>query len=973
MTRMVKQVWKHMQNPRVPISQANQSSCTAKSLEIQLHSAPGTPHMEQPFSRSVSSSRTKECTFRIKSASDFENGKWTCSPSLRGGNSKRSDPVDILVARPPESIGIQVSEVLRDANHEILQAQNPVNFTCEVEGIRPDVESIQWYIVREDGSEDPLTPSHTELLRNNKTFVSADFSSYPGMPNQGVQQMMVFNVNATFSHVISPQDNGRNLVCRVTHMLLHPANNSASTKLEVQYVPVVHMDAWKTKNFDPNGNKFYLPPGTKGEITVHFLANPPISAPEREVQWILRNSVTLNSGEEYGKVKAGPVTRAPSARDDLYETTLTIDPVGREDATDGYLLRLYSSSVSLNAQEPYTEFKFGVELADRPPATVGSIFYYHYKQKKVRNITLSKEETDRFLRGQPESLNPMMGLSEQAHLLPFEEHWHFPAEKLKLGKDPYPQSGGYVKKVDSIAIGEVLGSGAFGYVLKAVAVGICPPEPKTIVAVKRRKPLSSLENYQTHLMEVKIMSHLGMHLNVVNFLGVCTKDVAHGDLMMIVEYCPFGSLQKYLRANVSHFIDQRDHPIGTLTGNTWRQQHHTHDSEDAELKTEREGTHGSFQPTTPSRLNSEWVVKYVAVASPATDSGGTEDVLQKDSIASDSGILPYSSRSESDSKNAALKGNASHKSLEGSARSRQFTTSNLVSWAYQIAKGMEYLVSRKVVHRDLATRNILLAEENIVKISDFGLARDIYEGNQYAQKGGGPLPIKWMALESLTQDMVYTSKSDVWAYGVTLWEMFSLGKTPYPGMNGAELVRLLQTGYRMEAPRFADHHIYQIMTRCWDEDPKDRPTFSALSAWFGEMLHESERLHYVEKSEAFAKKNEEYFRTKTDYLKMMTIDPEDGYLAPLRKKYGDEDVSIAAENVKSENFQPNMDYLLNMRTRTKLDHVRARQEPQGQKENPMVYANLKDDAFYGNEEKRHRGPEHTENQYSEITVAVNTK
>ncbi|CAG0898999.1 unnamed protein product, partial [Darwinula stevensoni] len=144
--------------------------------------------------------------------------------------------------------------------------------------------------------------------------------------------------------------------------------------------------------------------------------------------------------------------------------------------------------------------------------TVASIFYYRYRKKKKkkqsRNITLSKEETERYLRGQPESLNPMMALNEQADLLPFDEHWHFPAEKLKLG--------------------EVLGSGAFGYVLKAVAIGICPPEPKTTVAVKKRNPLSSLENYKTHLMEMKIMSHLGMHLNVVNFLGVCTKDLAHG-------------------------------------------------------------------------------------------------------------------------------------------------------------------------------------------------------------------------------------------------------------------------------------------------------------------------------------------------------------------------------------------------------------------------------------------------------------
>ena len=125
----------------------------------------------------------------------------------------------------------------------------------------------------------------------------------------------------------------------------------------------------------------------------------------------------------------------------------------------------------------------------------------------------------------------------------------------------------------------------------------------------------------------------------------------------------------------------------------------------------------------------------------------------------------------------------------------------------------------------------MLTEENVAKICDFGLARDIYIDNQYFKKGDvsepfilstgclpismstkfpnpqGPVPYKWMALESLIQNKVCTSKSDVWAYGIVLWEMFSLGNAPYPGINHDQLLPLLETGYRMEAPKYANEKL----------------------------------------------------------------------------------------------------------------------------------------------------------------------
>ncbi|KAM3867031.1 vascular endothelial growth factor receptor kdr-like [Diretmus argenteus] len=364
-------------------------------------------------------------------------------------------------------------------------------------------------------------------------------------------------------------------------------------------------------------------------------------------------------------------------------------------------------------------------------------------------------------------------LDEQNELLQYDSSkWEFPRDRLRLGK--------------------TLGHGAFGKVVEASAFGIDKLSTCKTVAVKMLKGGATTNERKALMSELKILIHIGHHLNVVNLLGACTKP--GGPLMMIVEFCKYGNLSNYLRSKRADFI--------------------VYKSQDG--KAVSSGSGCELSELMKRRLES------VASTGSSASSGFIEDKSYCDS------------EEEEEEPEDLYK--------------RVLTLEDLICYSFQVAKGMEFLASRKCIHRDLAARNILLSENNVVKICDFGLARDIYKDPDYVRKGDARLPLKWMAPEAIF-DKIYTTQSDVWSFGVLMWEIFSLGASPYPGLQiDEEFCCRLKEGTRMRAPEYSSSEIYQTMLDCWQGEPLERPTFTELVERLGDLLQASvqqEGKHYI--------------------------------------------------------------------------------------------------------------------------------
>ncbi|XP_059494328.1 tyrosine-protein kinase ABL1-like isoform X2 [Stegostoma tigrinum] len=169
----------------------------------------------------------------------------------------------------------------------------------------------------------------------------------------------------------------------------------------------------------------------------------------------------------------------------------------------------------------------------------------------------------------------------------------------------------------------------------------------------------------------------------------------------------------------------------------------------------------------------------------------------------------------------------------------------LLYMATQISSAMEYLEKKNFIHRDLAARNCLVGENHLVKVADFGLSR-LMTGDTYTAHAGAKFPIKWTAPESLAYNK-FSIKSDVWAFGVLLWEIATYGMSPYPGIDLSQVYDLLEKDYRMERPEGCPEKVYELMRACWKWNPGDRPSFADIHRAFDTMFQESSISEEVEK------------------------------------------------------------------------------------------------------------------------------
>ncbi|XP_059823352.1 receptor tyrosine-protein kinase erbB-4-like isoform X6 [Hypanus sabinus] len=206
----------------------------------------------------------------------------------------------------------------------------------------------------------------------------------------------------------------------------------------------------------------------------------------------------------------------------------------------------------------------------------------------------------------------------------------------------------------------------------------------------------------------------------------------------------------------------------------------------------------------------------------------------------------------------------------------------LLNWCVQIAKGMMYLEERRLVHRDLAARNVLVKSPNHIKITDFGLARLLDVDEKEYNADGGKMPIKWMALECIHYRK-FTHQSDVWSYGVTIWELMTFGGKPYDGIPAREIPDILEKGERLSQPPICTIDVYMVMVKCWMIDADSRPKFKELAAEFSRMARDPQRYLVIQGDDRMklpSPSDSKFFQSLLDEEELEDMMDAEEYLVP---------------------------------------------------------------------------------------------
>ncbi|XP_075904754.1 receptor tyrosine-protein kinase erbB-4 [Nelusetta ayraudi] len=206
----------------------------------------------------------------------------------------------------------------------------------------------------------------------------------------------------------------------------------------------------------------------------------------------------------------------------------------------------------------------------------------------------------------------------------------------------------------------------------------------------------------------------------------------------------------------------------------------------------------------------------------------------------------------------------------------------LLNWCVQIAKGMMYLEERRLVHRDLAARNVLVKSPNHIKITDFGLARLLDADEKEYNADGGKMPVKWMALECIHYRK-FTHQSDVWSYGVTIWELMTFGGKPYDGIPTREIPDILEKGERLPQPPICTIDVYMVMVKCWMIDADSRPKFKELAAEFCRMARDPQRYLVIQGDDRMklpSPNDSKFFQSLLDEEDLDDLMDADEYLVP---------------------------------------------------------------------------------------------